>query len=264
MAADEELQLRVRLIDEATPQLEKLKSSFAEIGSGGSGSLAQSLCPDDRSADGLRLICKCILSVSIRRYSSDGGSTRRHAATQEQPLSGCDRGCFWLFFPDHAPRCCAALFPSHDISELSDGLAHIFNLIPCRLPVADGEPIDADRLAAACSGWRKFSSIEIGPNYAQTRANGMETPPKPAPPPAKPLALSDSELDAVMAAARPLESHQRDGFLRDIATELSKLPAIGDGAVYRTIVEVQRRYFDAPDFRPGSAGKYARPISKRG
>jgi hypothetical protein len=73
-----------------------------------------------------------------------------------------------------------------------------------------------------------------------------------------PVKLTDAELDAVMAAARPLESHQRDGFLHDLATELSKLPAIGPGALHRVIVEVQRRHFDAPDFRSGPAGKYAR------
>jgi hypothetical protein len=79
-----------------------------------------------------------------------------------------------------------------------------------------------------------------------------------------PLALSDDDLSAIMRAAAPLQVHQRDSFLRDIAIELSKLPAIGPGAVYRVIVDLQRKHFDAPHFRSGPAGKYARPIAKRG
>jgi hypothetical protein len=64
-----------------------------------------------------------------------------------------------------------------------------------------------------------------------------------------PISLSDAELSAIMAAARPLQIHQRDAFLRDIATELAALPVIGDGALHRIITMVQRRHFDAPDLR---------------
>jgi len=64
----------------------------------------------------------------------------------------------------------------------------------------------------------------------------------------QPLSLSDSQLSSIMDAARPLQVHQRDGFLRDIATELAALPVIGDGALHR-ISMVQRRHFDAPDLR---------------
>jgi hypothetical protein len=70
-----------------------------------------------------------------------------------------------------------------------------------------------------------------------------------------PIRLTDSELAAVMNAARPLQPHQRDGFLQDIAAELTKLPAVGPGALHRVITLVQRRHFDAPDLRI-SAGKY--------
>jgi hypothetical protein len=56
-----------------------------------------------------------------------------------------------------------------------------------------------------------------------------------------PIRLSDSELAAVMAAARPLPLQDRDRFLQDIAAELAALPMRGDGAVHRAIVTVQRQ-----------------------
>ena len=65
----------------------------------------------------------------------------------------------------------------------------------------------------------------------------------------RPIALSDDQLSAIMSAARPLAPWQRDGFLRDIAEELVKLPEIGSGALHRIITTVQRRHFDAPDLR---------------
>jgi hypothetical protein len=61
-----------------------------------------------------------------------------------------------------------------------------------------------------------------------------------------PIHLSDSELAAVMNAARPLPPQDRDRFLQDIANELAGLPMLGDGAVYRAITTVQRRHFDPP------------------
>ena len=64
-----------------------------------------------------------------------------------------------------------------------------------------------------------------------------------------PICLTDSELEAIMTAAKPLQVHQRDGFLRDIAEELVKLPVIGLGALHRVIATVQRRHFDVPDLR---------------
>ena len=62
----------------------------------------------------------------------------------------------------------------------------------------------------------------------------------------KPLALSDAELAAVMAAARPLAPRLRDAFVRDVASVLAREPMIGDGIVVRVCQEVQRRYFDPP------------------
>jgi hypothetical protein len=61
-----------------------------------------------------------------------------------------------------------------------------------------------------------------------------------------PLSLTDSDLDAIMAAARQLQRHQRDGFLRHIAEVLSAMPDRGEGAVHRVIVGVFREHFDPP------------------
>jgi hypothetical protein len=47
------------------------------------------------------------------------------------------------------------------------------------------------------------------------------------------LKLSDTELDTVFAAARPLAVQDRDPFLRDVAERLAALPHFGDGIVHR-------------------------------
>jgi hypothetical protein len=70
-----------------------------------------------------------------------------------------------------------------------------------------------------------------------------------------PLRLTDAELTAILNACRPLQPRDRDQFLKDIATELASLPMLGDGAVHRAIVSVQRRHFDPPDLRT-AVGKY--------
>jgi hypothetical protein len=44
----------------------------------------------------------------------------------------------------------------------------------------------------------------------------------------------------------PLPADRRSAFLIDIATELSGLPEIGDGALHRVIMITQRRYFAPP------------------
>jgi hypothetical protein len=61
-----------------------------------------------------------------------------------------------------------------------------------------------------------------------------------------PLALSDSELDIVFAAARPLAVQDRDPFLRDVAERLAVLPHLGDGLVFQICREVQRRHWNPP------------------
>ena len=73
-----------------------------------------------------------------------------------------------------------------------------------------------------------------------------------------PIRLSDAELDAVMAAARPIAVGRRDAFLQEIAIMLHGCVEIGPGAVHRICAEVQRRHFDPPDLGrvPGASSKY--------
>jgi hypothetical protein len=67
----------------------------------------------------------------------------------------------------------------------------------------------------------------------------------------RPLHLSDSELDAVMAAARPLNVNVRDAFLQAVAAALAGCSEVGPGTVYRIVAETQRRFFDPPDLSHG-------------
>jgi len=66
-----------------------------------------------------------------------------------------------------------------------------------------------------------------------------------------PLALSDSEITSIMAAARPLQPRDRDAFVREVAAVLAVQPQLGDGIVGRICREIQRRYFDPPLDLPG-------------
>jgi hypothetical protein len=55
------------------------------------------------------------------------------------------------------------------------------------------------------------------------------------------LKLTDSEMDIVLAAARPLAVRDRDGFLQEVATRLAAMPERGDGLVYQVVREIQRK-----------------------
>jgi hypothetical protein len=68
--------------------------------------------------------------------------------------------------------------------------------------------------------------------------------------PDSPLALTDEQLDAVMRAAQPLAIGDRAAFLQDVAAAL-RGQQLGDGAVYRTIARMKRRYYDSPVLAPG-------------
>jgi hypothetical protein len=61
-----------------------------------------------------------------------------------------------------------------------------------------------------------------------------------------PLKLTDTEMDILFAAARPLEVSARDSFLRDVAERLTAMPHLGDGVVHRVCAEAQRAHFHAP------------------
>ena len=62
-----------------------------------------------------------------------------------------------------------------------------------------------------------------------------------------PLSFSDDQLTQIFRAAAPLTPDQRLAFLEDLASSLRQASRpLGDGLVYRTVREVQRRYFDPP------------------
>jgi len=64
-----------------------------------------------------------------------------------------------------------------------------------------------------------------------------------------PICLTDSELEAIMSAAKPLQPADRDRFLRAVAEAITALPEVGPGSIHRAIAELQRQYFVAPDLR---------------
>jgi hypothetical protein len=61
-----------------------------------------------------------------------------------------------------------------------------------------------------------------------------------------PLALTDAQMDALLAASHPLPCHARAAFLEHCARELAALPELGDGVLHRVVTQVQRIYFDPP------------------
>ena len=67
------------------------------------------------------------------------------------------------------------------------------------------------------------------------------------------ISLSDDELSAITDACRPLRLQDRDPFLRALAAEIAKQPAVGPGLIHRLIVETQRQFFDPLNL---SGGKY--------
>jgi hypothetical protein len=50
----------------------------------------------------------------------------------------------------------------------------------------------------------------------------------------------------VLAASYPLPPAARAPFLEHCAREIANLPELGDGVLHRTIVRVQKLYFDPP------------------
>ena len=73
------------------------------------------------------------------------------------------------------------------------------------------------------------------------------------------LKLTDSELDAVFSAARPLDPDLRDPFLQAVANALMAdcSGEIGPGTVARVCREMQRQFFDPPDFE-GAVPRWSR------
>ena len=56
------------------------------------------------------------------------------------------------------------------------------------------------------------------------------------------LALTDDELNLIRQAAEPLDHRQRGQYLRQIAEELARYPAIGPAVVMRVAKLVQYRF----------------------
>jgi hypothetical protein len=69
-----------------------------------------------------------------------------------------------------------------------------------------------------------------------------------------PLRLSDTQLDQVFRAARPLRIRDRSAFLQMIADRLRDRPSPGDGELFRIVAEAQRAFFDPP-FEGGYAAE---------
>jgi hypothetical protein len=61
-----------------------------------------------------------------------------------------------------------------------------------------------------------------------------------------PIALTDSELDIIFSAARPLQVEDRDPFLQAIAERLAAIPERGDGIVFQVCREIQRQHWTPP------------------
>jgi hypothetical protein len=61
-----------------------------------------------------------------------------------------------------------------------------------------------------------------------------------------PIRLTDAQITAVFAAARPIPVGARDAFLHELAAALAGITDIGDGDVARAIRAVQRLHFDPP------------------
>jgi hypothetical protein len=67
----------------------------------------------------------------------------------------------------------------------------------------------------------------------------------------KPIALSEAQMLALLAASYPLPAPARPAFLEACAKEIAALPELGDGVLHRTIVRVQRMFFDPPVLESG-------------
>ena len=74
-----------------------------------------------------------------------------------------------------------------------------------------------------------------------------------------PLSLSDSELSAIVEAARPLAPRDRTKFVEAVAVELSRYPEIGPGIVGRVPAKLQRRI----SIRPNSTSSAASMATDR-
>lgn len=61
--------------------------------------------------------------------------------------------------------------------------------------------------------------------------------------------LSDSQVEILFSAARPLPPSDHAAFLEDVTNALASCPELGDGVIYRTVRELQRKYWSPPPDR---------------
>ena len=67
--------------------------------------------------------------------------------------------------------------------------------------------------------------------------------------------LSDSQIDAILNAARPLPSADHATFLEEVTEALAGLE-IGDGVIHRVCRDVQRRFLKPPNPNRIARGHY--------
>ena len=107
-------------------------------------------------------------------------------------------------------------------------------------------------IAGGQTGLQVIVAVETAPSIGR-RSGGHNRESFPM----RPIRLSDSELDAVMAAARPLPIACRDAFLQSVADALQRHAELGPGVVHRVCAEAQRAFFDPPDLsRSVGSSKY--------
>jgi hypothetical protein len=79
-----------------------------------------------------------------------------------------------------------------------------------------------------------------------------------------PIALSESQMCALLAASYPLPSAARSAFLEHCAREIANLPALGDGVLHRSDTTEHRSLADSRGFRSrigaGRPGHHFRAI----
>jgi hypothetical protein len=69
----------------------------------------------------------------------------------------------------------------------------------------------------------------------------------------RPIALTDTQLNAIMDAAEPLHPHDRTSFLEWVAERLNGRE-LGDGFVGRVVRETQREFWHPPEIDPRRYG----------
>ena len=65
-----------------------------------------------------------------------------------------------------------------------------------------------------------------------------------------PLQFSDEEMTLLLELSQPIEHHLRPQFLATVAAEIeTRGQADGPGLVHRVARQVQRKFWDPPQFR---------------